>query len=71
MAALMLVAVMAVPVGVLVGMHGDLVAVLMAVVAVSLGLVSVFVLVLVFAVATHGFHLLLLVSGSAGFQPVQ
>jgi hypothetical protein len=53
MAALMIVAVMALVVGVLVAMDGRLVAVLLAVVAMSFGPMGVLVLMLVFAVATH------------------
>jgi hypothetical protein len=53
MAALMIVAVMALVVGMLVAMDGRLVAVLLAVVAMSFGPVGVLVLMLVFAVATH------------------
>jgi hypothetical protein len=53
MAALMVVAVMALVMGMLVAMDRRLVAVLLAVVDMSLGPVGVFVLMLVFAVATH------------------
>jgi hypothetical protein len=53
MAAAVLVVVMAVVVAVLVVMDGGLVAVLMAVVGMRLGLMGMFVLVLVFAMATH------------------
>jgi hypothetical protein len=49
----MVVAVMALVVGVFVAVDGRLVAVLLAVVAMSLSPVGVFVLMLVFAVATH------------------
>ena len=53
LAALMIVAVMALVVGVLVAMDGRLVAMLLAVVAMSFGPMGVLVLMLVFAVATH------------------
>ncbi len=53
MAAAMLVAVVAVTVGMLMAMDGGLVAVLLAIVDMSLGPVGVFVLMSVFAVAAH------------------
>ncbi len=53
MAALMLVAVMAFVVAMLVSMDRGLVAVLRAVMAVDCGLVDMFMLMFVFAVATH------------------
>jgi hypothetical protein len=53
MAALVFVGVVAVAVGVLVGMGGGLVAVLMAIVHMRLGPMGVLMLMLVFAVATH------------------
>lgn len=58
MAALMVVRVMALAMGVFVAMNHGLVAVLLAVVSMGLGAMSVFVLVLIFAVATHVFPLL-------------
>jgi len=53
MAALMLVAVMALVVGMLMVMDGGLMPVLVAVVGMGLGPVGVFVLMFVFAVAAH------------------
>ena len=53
---------MALVVGVLVAMDGSLVAVLLAVMAMSLSPVGVFMLVFFFAVATHAFHLLMIIS---------
>jgi hypothetical protein len=58
MTALMVVAVMAVAVGVLVAVVHGLVAMLLAVVDVALGPVGVLMLMLIFAVATHWFPLL-------------
>ena len=53
MAALMAMLMMPVVVGVLMSVHRGFVAVLMAVVAVSLGLVPMLMLMLVFAMAAH------------------